>query len=575
MSDTHIKINAVTPRVQYTGNGVTTTFPYEFAIFDETDMVVYVGDDIIESGYTVTGAGETEGGTVVFDTAPDDGAKITLLRNVPIERITDFQEGGTFRPKNLNDEFDRQTAFVQQVQETLDRAVKVGPTSDVEPEQVLTQVERIYSSIDNVDAVADNETNINSVADNETNINTCASNIAAIADAPNQAAAAASSATASEESAALSAQYANDKINQTHISNCITEIPQDIKLELNNSTLTLKAGSTVYVPNGNGVFEKKMTTSDLSKNTSGDSLSTGTYMLFVNSALSRIDVWPLDKVVSGSTDSLAGTTYHTWYDTTNNVINRYTNSGSTVNWTCALPLAIVTITNSFVTSIDKVFNGFGYIGSTVFALPGVKGLISDGRNADGTLKSTEFTTNNVLINTVGNSTSNMYVLLNATGISCLDTSNIEYKEKENLVYNTAQSWIEYSCICCNLYRTSGKITSLTPKTVFHALDWNDKGIIAGWSMPSSKYIDLTLGASGANYTMPKDGYICLGAVFDAQGYVYLYRATTPRYGITIPYNANQWVDVCLNVKKGDVIIVQYNGNATVQYFNFICVQGEV
>lgn len=38
--------------------------------------------------------------------------------------------------------------------------------------------------------------------------------------------------------------------NSTAITNCITEIPQDIKLELNNGTLTLKAGSKVYVPNG-------------------------------------------------------------------------------------------------------------------------------------------------------------------------------------------------------------------------------------------------------------------------------------------------------------------------------------
>ena len=39
-------------------------------------------------------------------------------------------------------------------------------------------------------------------------------------------------------------------LNKQMITNCITEIPQDIKLELNNGTLTLKAGSKVYVPNG-------------------------------------------------------------------------------------------------------------------------------------------------------------------------------------------------------------------------------------------------------------------------------------------------------------------------------------
>jgi len=40
MTDTHIKIKPVTPRVQYTANGSTTVFPYSFAIFDDSDMVV-------------------------------------------------------------------------------------------------------------------------------------------------------------------------------------------------------------------------------------------------------------------------------------------------------------------------------------------------------------------------------------------------------------------------------------------------------------------------------------------------------------------------------------------------------
>ena len=51
-----------------------------------------------------------------------------------------------------------------------------------------------------------------------------------------------------------------------------------------------------------------------------------------------------------------------------------------------LPIAIVSsrgVDDKFA-SIDQVFNGFGYIGSTVFALPGVKVQIPNGRNEDGT-----------------------------------------------------------------------------------------------------------------------------------------------------------------------------------------------
>ena len=194
MTDTHIKINAVTPRVQYTGNGVTTVFPYEFAIFDESDMVVYLGDEVQESGYSVSGAGQTEGGNVTFDTAPDDGVVITLYRNIPIERITDFQEGGTFRPKNLNDEFDRQTAFLQQVNEALSRSVKVDVTSGTNPEEILPKIEDLYDDIDNIDAVAGDLANIDDVATNLGDIDNCVNNMAAIQDAPNQASAAAGSA---------------------------------------------------------------------------------------------------------------------------------------------------------------------------------------------------------------------------------------------------------------------------------------------------------------------------------------------------------------------------------------------
>jgi hypothetical protein len=55
----------------------------------------------------------------------------------------------------------------------------------------------------------------------------------------------------------LSATGEKHFLNKTQVTNCITEIPQDIKLELANGVLTLKAGSKVYVPNG---FEQDGTT---------------------------------------------------------------------------------------------------------------------------------------------------------------------------------------------------------------------------------------------------------------------------------------------------------------------------
>lgn len=162
----HIKIYAVKPKVQYVGNGITTEYPYQFPIFDETNMEVYFDTTLLETGYVVNGAGETSGGTVVFDEAPAEGVKITLVRNIPIERITDFQEGGAFRPKNLNDEFDRQTAFLQQVEESLARSLKVGVTSSADPSIIVPLVEQLYDDLPNIDMVAQNIEDVKDVAQN-------------------------------------------------------------------------------------------------------------------------------------------------------------------------------------------------------------------------------------------------------------------------------------------------------------------------------------------------------------------------------------------------------------------------
>ena len=52
-------------------------------------------------------------------------------------------------------------------------------------------------------------------------------------------------------------------VNYDNITNCITEIPQDIKLELADGTLTLKAGSKIHLAYGD-LETTATTTSDIS-----------------------------------------------------------------------------------------------------------------------------------------------------------------------------------------------------------------------------------------------------------------------------------------------------------------------
>lgn len=111
----HIKVPEIAPLVRYAANGTQTIFQYPFPVFASEDIKVYFDGAPQYSGFDVTGSGDTNGGSVVFDSAPDVGIIITIERRVPLERMTDFLEGGDFSAQSINNELDYLTASIQQV----------------------------------------------------------------------------------------------------------------------------------------------------------------------------------------------------------------------------------------------------------------------------------------------------------------------------------------------------------------------------------------------------------------------------------------------------------------------------
>ena len=107
-------------------------------------------------------------------------------------------------------------------------------------------------------------------------------------------------------------------LNKSQITNCLLEVPQNIKLELNDGVLTLKAGSKVIVPNGAGVFDE--ITIDIDKtDTAPVSFSLQCMVYLSNNK--DLDVIAITTTYSGSTD--AGNN-SLWYDTTNNNVREVT-----------------------------------------------------------------------------------------------------------------------------------------------------------------------------------------------------------------------------------------------------------
>ncbi|MDD6910886.1 hypothetical protein [Actinobacillus minor] len=269
----------------------------------------------------------------------------------------------------------------------------------------------------------------------------------------------------------------DEALTNNNISNCITEIPQDIKLELNNGRLTLKAGSKVYIPNGfesDGTtpkFDEVVIESDIRVDSPAIDEPNFIYIYYVSNGKYVLGLD--DKHQCSGTSSTID--FGLWYNTTNNFI-RGTAEGEVSEDNVSLPLAIINVSNGNWTSIDQVFNGFGYIGSTVFALPGVKGLIPNGRNEDGSLKNLLSINNSVHIYTLLSSETkeNIPIYVQQNG-SLFRVLNHIYDEKNNFNLNFGD--INYCYVGPYVSYTNGKITSFTPKTVFHALDYNDSSRI--------------------------------------------------------------------------------------------------
>ena len=124
--------NSNVPRAEYIAATGQTVFPFVFKIFEQTDVKVYltpngqISDDVtdlLQSGYTVSVNGDA-GGSVTLSSATTTGDKITLLRNLPVVRNTDYQENGDLRASTLDSDQDYQTYLVGDLSSKIDKVVK-------------------------------------------------------------------------------------------------------------------------------------------------------------------------------------------------------------------------------------------------------------------------------------------------------------------------------------------------------------------------------------------------------------------------------------------------------------------
>ena len=136
---TTIEINDVTRIARYVATAAQTIFTVPFAFYAVGDLKVYRNSTLLtynaspsdNTEYSVTGAGNTAGGTIALGTGGADASdNVTIISDLPVERVTDFPISGPFQIEQLNEELDKLTIMISQNETKLEKRALVLPDFD-------------------------------------------------------------------------------------------------------------------------------------------------------------------------------------------------------------------------------------------------------------------------------------------------------------------------------------------------------------------------------------------------------------------------------------------------------------
>jgi len=153
-------ISSTTVKVSYSGNSSTTVFAYTFKILDDDEIQVIIrsstGTETVKTKtthYTVSGVGSSGGGNITFLTAPVTGETVVLKRNTTRTQETDYVANDPFPANSHEEALDRVTMIAQEIQEELQRAIKLSKTN------TMTSTEFTVAAADRANKILAFDTN--------------------------------------------------------------------------------------------------------------------------------------------------------------------------------------------------------------------------------------------------------------------------------------------------------------------------------------------------------------------------------------------------------------------------------
>lgn len=126
-------------RSEYTATAAQTLFPFNFKVYNDSDIKVYltpsggIPDDAVDillltTDYTVSINGDL-GGTMTLVVASSVGDSITIVRELAIDRLIEYQTSGDLLASTLNIDQDYQTYLIADQQAQNNRYIQLPESS--------------------------------------------------------------------------------------------------------------------------------------------------------------------------------------------------------------------------------------------------------------------------------------------------------------------------------------------------------------------------------------------------------------------------------------------------------------
>ena len=142
-------------KIAYIGSSEQTLYPipFEYINTDDIKVSVYTSNNEFVEDWTYSTQYVIEGGNVKVLSGYniDNTKKLLVLRRVDLIQDNKYREGGDFPAKSTETSFDKLTMITQQLQETLDRCVKVEVLDIQTPEELL---QTVYDKLDSATEIA-------------------------------------------------------------------------------------------------------------------------------------------------------------------------------------------------------------------------------------------------------------------------------------------------------------------------------------------------------------------------------------------------------------------------------------